>query len=333
MAFLTTFFNHAQAVRRAAGSLGIHAVTRLSDFGLQISAGDRKAVWAAKFMAHIGGRLMYTDSLVKGTAGFAGWMPYPLRQWPIALEKSAFKRYAIQNEIPTPAACFDPALIGGPFIIKRDNSSFGEGIRGPYWVHDAGNPAHALEDGEYYENFIVGHIAKAWCWGDRCVAVHLHPPGMVVGDGSSTLRQLMEGLPNTQGSANDWDLIARLGACCGIGSIDDVVDAGKEVLVEFRYGSRYEVASYDNPNVLDRIASSGLAAQFAEGARKFTRAIPAQPGAGPSLFTLDAMVDGQGQVLFLEMNCNPLVHPDLYEVMLRSWVEGEVLKTAPIAAA
>ena len=323
MSFLTTFFSHAQAVQRAAAALDIAAVTRLNDFGLQLRCGGRSTVWAAKFMANIGGRLVYTDNLVQGTAGFAGWMPYPLRQWPIALDKSAFKHYAIEKGIPVPAACLDPGRIGGPFIIKRDNSSFGEGIRGPYLAYDAADAAHALDEGEYYENFIVGHIAKAWCWGGECVALHLHPPGVAVGDGRSTLRELVQALPNARGDAHDWELVKRLAACCGVNSLDDVVPAGKEVLVEFKYGSRYEVASYENPNVLDQVEGSGLARQFQQAARSFAAAIPSEPGTGSSLFTLDAMVDGEGQVLFLEMNCNPLVHPDLYALMLREWAGAE----------
>jgi hypothetical protein len=294
----------------------------MTDFSLQLSFRGASAVWPAKFMANVGGRLVYTDSLVKGTVGFAGWMPYLLRQWPIALDKIEFKRYAISNGIPTPAACFDPSSIQGPFIIKQNNSSFGEGIRGPYLAFDEHAPAHALQEGEYYENFIVGHIAKAWCWGGECMAVHLHAPSVAVGDGQSTLRQLVGRLPNSRGDDNDWELIERLAAFCGIGSLDEVVPPGKQVMVEFRYGSRYEAVTFENPNVLDRIRSSGLARQFADAARKFAAAIPPQADAGPTMFTLDAMVDADGQVLFLEMNCNPLVHPDLYGAMLGSWVQG-----------
>ena len=59
-----------------------------------------------------------------------------------------------------------------------------------------------------------------------------------------------------------------------------------------------------------------------------TGEIAQEPGRGPSLFTLDAMVDGQGQVQFLEMNCNPLVHPDLYAPMLQAWTSGAAAKPA-----
>jgi len=328
MSFLTTFFNHAQAAQRAAASLEVTAVARLTDFGLQLTHGRNTTVWAAKFLANVGGRLVYTEHLVKGTAGFAGWVPYPLRQWTIAVDKSAFKRYAIGNGVATPAACLDPARIGGPFLIKRDNSSFGEGMRGPFLAFDPADPEHALQEGEYYENIIVGHIAKAWCWGGECVAVHLHPPGVVTGDGAATLRELVQALPNNRGGAHDWDLIARLARFCGVDGPDAVLPRGKEVIVEYRYGSRYEPASYENPNVLGRIEKSGLAQQFAQAARTFAAGIPQEPGRGPSLFTLDAMVDGQGQVQFLEMNCNPLVHPDLYAPMLQAWTSGAAAKPA-----
>ena len=215
MGFLTTFFNHAQAVQKAEGELGITASTQLADFGLRLELAGRTEVWSARFMARTGGRLAYTDALIPGTIGFAGWTPYAQRRWPVAVDKGAFKQFAFEHGLATPAACLEPAGIGGPFLIKKIDGSFGDGIRGPYVSYDAEDPDQRLQEGEYYENFIVGLIAKAWCWGDRCVAVHLHEPSTVTGDGGSTLRHLVEALPNTRGE-HDWDLIVRLAAYCGI---------------------------------------------------------------------------------------------------------------------
>jgi hypothetical protein len=318
MSYIGIYFNHALAVQKAARPLGVDACVQLADTSLHLQAGRRSEVWRPKFLALINGRLVYTDKMVKGTMGFAGWLPYQRRQWPIARDKSAFKHHAIAQGIATPAACFDPDLIGGPFIIKQPGSSFGEGIRGPFVSYEPGDPAHQLAHGEYYENFIVGHIAKAWCWASKCIAIHLHKPSIVTGDGETTLRGLVLALPNIHGDENDWRLIDRLAAYSGVKSTDDVLPSGKEVLVEFRYGSRYELASSENRNVLGNLAGTPLAQQFEDAAFKLAPAISEDPQARNCLYTLDAMVDGQGQVWFLEMNCNPLVHPDAYASMLQS---------------
>lgn len=317
MSYLSSYFSHVQAVRHACAELGIAAATPLDGLGLRLHLPAGEETWPARFLTRTHGRSSYSAELAKGIRGFAGWMPYALRQWPAGSSKAEFKRHALQYAIATPAATRDPARIAGPFLIKGERSSFGEGIRGPWLRHDPEDAAHTLREGEFYENFVVGLIAKAWCWGPSCVALHLHPPSMVTGDGVRSLRRCVEDLPNTLGM-NDWELVARLAAFSGVDGIDAVPPAGKEVLVEFRYGSRYDRESFDNPNLAERLAGTPLLGQFEAAARNCAAAIPPQDGGSDSLFTLDAIVDRDGEALFLEMNCHPLVHPDLYRPMLAS---------------
>lgn len=317
MAWLTTFFRHAQAVRAAAAALNLDVAIHLGDYGLRIADGARAETWRPKFIGRVEDQLVYTESPIKGAFGFAGWMPYAMRQWPIALDKSAFKRHAIAQGVPTPAACFNPSLIGGPFIIKKASSSFGAGMRGPFLAYDAGDPDQQLAEGEYYENFLVGLIAKAWCWGGQCAALHLHPPAVVVGNGSVTVRELVLQLRDSRAHADhDWPLIERLVRYCELDSVKDVVPEGKEVLVEYRYGSRYEQPSLSNPNAWPSLKDSDLRKQFTRAAQVFSQAISDEPQLHHTLYTLDAIVDDQGVAWFLEMNCNPLVHPDVYGCML-----------------
>jgi hypothetical protein len=320
MSYITAYFQHSQAVEDAARRLGVKATVRLSDGTLRLEDGTRGEVWIPKYMAVLNGRSVYLPSRAPGVTGFAGWMPYPVRQWPVATDKITFKRFAIANRVATPAACFDPARIAGPFIIKPTASSFGEGIRGPFLSYDPGQPDHELADGDYYENFVVGHIGKAWCWGDRCIALHLDPPVTVTGDGKAPLRDLVCALPNAQETAHDWPLISRLAAYGGA-TLDDVLPQGKEVLAEFRYGPRYTAASGQaNPNILPRLQGTDLARQFSHAAQVFACSLA--PELRDSFYTLDAIVDSNGEAQFLEMNCNPLVHPDLYDPMMTTRFGG-----------
>jgi hypothetical protein len=331
VSYLITFFSHSKAVREASAALGIEATVRLSDYSLSVGGEAAAPRWRAKFMGSMGGRLMYTDRPAPGTVGFAGWVPYPMRRWSIAVDKSAFKRHAIARGVPTPAACFDPAHINGPFIVKKTASSFGEGLRGPFLRFDGNDPAQLLADGEYYENFIVGHIAKAWCFAEQCVALHLHPPSIIRGDGQSTLRELVLALPNNRGAENDWEVIQRLAQYCGVQGLDTVVVTGKEVLVEYRYGSRYELPSMENRNVMAELRDTALGRQFARAAALCAGEITGGEGA-PALFTLDAIVDQDGTAWFLEMNCNPLVHPDAYRPMLTHYGVTPPANRAPSPA-
>lgn len=325
MSFILSFFCHAQAAQAAALAHGLTATMQLQDYALRLDGDGHAQTWRAKFMASKGGRLCYTDQPGPETVGFAGWVPHAPRQWPIATDKGVFKRYAIDKGIRTPAACIDPDRIGGPFIIKGETSSFGEGLRGPFLAYDAADPGQALGSGEYYENFILGQIAKAWCWGDECVAVHMHRPIIVTGDGESSIRGLVSRLPAGRQGDDDWDMIGRLAQYCGIGSVDEVLPPGKEVLVDYRYGSRYEAVSFRNPNLLPRIRGTPLEKQLSSAAATAAQAIAEDAQGRRVVYTLDAVVDSDGVAWFLEVNCNPVVHPDMYGRVLADRAErGDV---------
>lgn len=53
---------------------------------------------------------------------------------------------------------------------------------------------------------------------------------------------------------------------------------------------------------------------------------------GTTLFTLDAMVDAQDHVWLLEMNSNPMVHPDAYPVMMTRLYEAAEQTMQPVPA-
>ena len=88
----------------------------------------------------------------------------------------------------------------------------------------------------------------------------------------------------------------------------------------FRYGSRYVRDFGSNQNLIEHDNAASLSAQFARAAQAFAKAAWSAAEAVRSLYTLDAMVDAEGSASFLEMNCNPIVHPAGYAAMLR---EGE----------
>jgi hypothetical protein len=312
---LASYLSHAAAVQRASARLGVDAWTRMADFSLHLRHEGTSLRWRPSFITTIPTGQAYTDQLTPASTGFAGWFPYSLRRWPLATDKARFKHEAHALGLRTPAACQDPAQVGGPFLAKAIHSSFGQGLRGPWPRYDPADPDQQLRDDEYYENFLLGVSAKAWCWDGRCVALELVRPAVVTGDGTATLRQLVQALPHAK-DRHDWSLVAHLARFAGIEHVDAIVPARREVAVEYRYGSVYRDPLEPSINALDDARSCGLSGQFDDAARRLLPHVPAFDDPAPTLFTLDAIVDTQGQAWFLEMNCNPTVHPHAYEALL-----------------
>jgi hypothetical protein len=147
------------------------------------------------------------------------------------------------------------------------------------------------------------------------VAIELAAPSIVTGDGRATLRALVASRRNARG-VDDEPVLGWLARYCGIASVEQVVPAGREVVIEYRYGSRYETMPRRNANALASLRGTALGAQFLDACAAAAAAVT--DGGGDALFTLDAVVDARGQAWFLEMNCNPLVHPDAYAAMVRA---------------
>lgn len=293
----------------------------LADFSLVLAQGNRSSTWPARFIASQHDRLAYTDVMGPSVAGFAGWLPYLVRSWTTASDKIAFKQHALQHAVATPQASVNIRDASWPFLIKKARSSFGSGIRGPFLRPDSPGLAQALEEGEFCERFIEGRIAKAWYWGSRWCAVEFRKLPVVVGDGNRTVRQLVEAVAaivtSPDRGAHDWDTLDNLARYGGLDGVDSVPARGQQVLIDFKYASRYEPMQRTNRNVIDRVRDGPLAAQFIQAGEVFASSIEPPSHARSSLFTLDAIVDSSGLAWFLEMNSCPMVQPDMYGVLVQ----------------
>ena len=56
--------------------------------------------------------------------------------------------------------------------------------------------------------------------------------------------------------------------------------------------------------------------------------------AGPLAYTVDAILDDNGQLWILEVNSNPFIHPDLYPIMVKTIAKQRknVRVVEPVAA-
>jgi len=307
--FKRNYLQHALAVghwmRENDASGGIDPLSYI----LEIRCNGRERRFQPQFfLEQVNGQVAFTPQLTPNVSGFVSWLPYFNKVWPIAQDKLAFKKHAASEGIRTPGWTTETAEARGTFIVKSRVSTLGRGLRGPFEVAST----VALSEGEYCEQFIVGQLMKAWFWNDELVVAELVDMPTVVGDGLRTLRQLISSkLAPTDNWPSDLE---HLAAVQGL-SLDAVVPANRKALADYRYMSALNPATRIDHNVRQQIKGSELESQLLHAGARCWQAVPEDRRNG-TVFSLDGVVDPQGQIWFLEANCNPLLHPAFYESML-----------------
>ncbi|MEZ0312547.1 MAG: hypothetical protein ACAI38_12295 [Myxococcota bacterium] len=307
-AFKRNFLRHVEAVaqwmttHRAGG--GINPVT----LHLEITCDGTTHRFTPQFFElKPDGTVSFARDLKPSVIGFVSWLPYPAKGWPIAQDKAAFKAFARTHNIPTPDSWADTPL-AAPFIVKTSRSSLGQGQRGPF---AAGTPVQ-LAPGEFCERFIFGSLVKAWYWdAELVVAEHVAMP-MVQGDGQQTLGDLVAarldaGVALPRHFAN----VAKLQGL----DPESVLTDRQVAFADYQYMSPMNPAISIDHDVRKSIAGTRLEAELQSAGRACFDAIPAELRPGVA-FSLDAVLDQEGRVWFLEANCNPLLHPSFYRHML-----------------
>lgn len=312
--YKTNMLYHTKAIQKCLPRFNLRSRLDLSDFRLTLRGRNRYYEFVPQFIG-LGrnGGLQYMPVLREEAEGFIGWLPYFNKRWPLAADKLLFKAFCIEQGVATPRHWMQPADSLRNFIIKGKSSSFGQGIRGPFQTHDPLDADQRLRDNEYYEQFIAGAIAKAWYWDEKLVCLEMLEMPMVTGDGKRSLYELI--VANTPGrdsrarlERSPFQALARYQGF----SLDDVVPNGKRAIADFRYVSPLFPKSAENTNVLAAYEGTEVIKQFSAAGRVLWRGIP-ENIRNRTLWTMDAMVEKDaGRVSFLEMNCNPIVHPDAY---------------------
>jgi hypothetical protein len=305
--------NHVRLVSLCLPRFRASASIDVRDFSLEVRARNRFFRFYPQFLVRDAERARYTPNLEPRTRGFCGWLPYFNKRWPAGSGKFAFKQFCREKDLPTPASWRTPPAGLRDFVVKRDRSSLGQGLHGPFAAYNAADPAQAPGDEVYYEQFVKGRIVKAWYWEDRLAAVEsLEMPG-VQGDGTSTLRELIRQKMSPGAPRSERAVISAMVAYQGR-TLDEVPAAGERVLADYRYGSFLHPSTVDSDNVLEQVKEAPLGRQLAAFGPIFYQSIPSELRRA-TLYTVDAILDENERLWLLEMNCNPLVHPDAYFTM------------------
>lgn len=311
--FKRNYLQHALAVsewmtRRGARG-GIDARTQI----LEIVCGGKTVRFYPQFLIEQADRsFTFVAQLTMNVSGLVSWLPQPGKGWPSAVDKLHFKALAAATGMRTPKWTQDPAQARGAVLVKARNSSFCSGQRGPFEVNPESAAGLELAEGEYIEQFIVGRLVKAWFWNDELAAAEVVDMPTVRGDGRSTLRQLIAA---RLVGGDTWPTrLDELAAIQGL-TLASVPAEGALALADYRYVSPLNPAGVTDHNVRSALRGTPLEAALLSAGAHVWAQVP-EGMRQNTAFSLDGIVDRNGELWLLEANCNPVLHPAFYSVML-----------------
>lgn len=319
MYYLFRPIKHLHPIREWALAHGAEMLIAPETFELTIRSGARRVVLIPRFVREYDGRTIYQRDFA-GDGDFIGWMPYPVKSWPLSTDKTLFKEYALANGLRVTASWTEGPPLAPDYIIKPAIGSFGVGIRGPFGPLAPLSEDVALQDGNFCEQFIRGRSAKAWFWNGEPVALEVLTPPQMTGDGRRTLREIA-----TQPRGN-FDLTMNVDESTQILAwqgyqLDEIVPEGVNVMLDFRYLTPHDRVTLKNRDVWEQMPAAVIA-QFCYAGPLLYRGIPDSVRRN-SVFTLDAVIDDDDRVWLLEMNSHPMIHPNVYPNMLASMFADE----------
>ncbi len=327
--YLPLTLNHFRAVKSWADSCNAQVSLDIKNFELEVRFRNRYYTLKPRFVTGFRGRLSYAITLVKEATGFIGWLPYEFLDWDFAKDKLLFKKFLDDSKIKTPEIWSNGNEINGSFLRKGSLGSFGYQISGPYRKFEELPPTDTTSKGplanrpsvDFFEKFVLGTNLKVWFWGAQAIYAHVHPYPTVIGDGISTLRALIDARLGAvdavyTGEGDQENLAASL-KFQGV-QLSEVLDAGGEVWLDFRYGRRYEpaVATAESDSDLAKV-NSQIREQIDQAGSKVGAEVMRRFKA-PVLYSLDGVVDVDGTVWWLEVNSNPMLPPEGYPFIFMS---------------
>jgi hypothetical protein len=320
MLFHALTLRHVQHVSDWAWRRNAQASIDLPNFSLSVRCSGREQRLFARFLIRPQGRLAYSTSLLtEGNQGCIGWLPYERRQWPLAVNKLAFKEACLESGLLTPPWWTEPAAQAVDILIKPARGSFGIGVRGPFRQLEQAGVNLTAGESEFLERYVPGAAIKVWFWDKTPICVEVLEPLEVTGDGETAIKKLTSDRYPLGGQANRdafEDRKPALDALLAFQGVQwaTVLPRGRSVVVDFLYGSPLRSSDYENTNRLATIAEP-VRQQLLDAGIKFWQMVPLEHRNGV-LYATDGVIDSQGRVWWLEMNCNPTVPPDGYAFML-----------------
>lgn len=313
---LVTHFNKLLEALRLVGGKGF---LDMETFEVELRLGEKAHRFYPQFRMRRGEGAVLTPAFFPLVNRFVGWRPYSLITDFSFTEKLTFKKLLTQHQIATPEYSTDPNSGMTNVVVKKEGLSFSQGMKGPF--RSARECKIDGKEGEFYERFIPGQIVKIFYWNDRPVSIELRDMPNVVGDGRSTILELIEKKPfRREGKKRPLETVTSVVAFHGK-NLSTVLPENETQIIDYRYSSEY-----DSPRIEDIDLLTVKHPHFDAPLRRVGEVlwkVLQQEGYSAYTYTVDAMLDTQGKLWFLEANSNPAnVHPDAYPLMLQ-WLADQ----------
>jgi len=318
----TRLFHHLKWLNKAVAKVQGEAFMNSASLMVEIRVGNRVYNLYPMFTATLEGKKVYTHQFTDDAISFVGWKPYYNRTTPEIGKKLAFKLFVQQHGLRTPAYSTENHAALKNAIVKKDISSFGDQIKGPF----ADTAKHRLdaENGEFFETFTPGNIIKVWYWNEKPIVMESQPMPLITGDGRSTVKELINAYHvslKSEGKIN-WQLVEEVLAFQNIG-LGDILSEKKQCLVDFRYISAFSVDGNVSSILLEEAADFHAPLfKLGDCIRDDLLKLEQQD----TVYSVDAIQDKKGNFWFLEVNFNPAIHPCLYAEMVKSLTSGSIYK-------
>ncbi len=310
--------NHFKKVQEGLRQVNGEAFLSMETFIVEVRLGDRLYKLYPHFVVPTNGATAYTPTFFLHVIRFAGWRAH-FYVTPFSFaRKLKFKELLLQHKFTTPdySTAIDSPL--RDVIVKKDISSFGTKIKGPF--RSASDCMINVQEGEFYEKFIPGQIIKIWFWNHRPVCLEIKDMPIVVGDGHSTISDLIEKKPTRSGNKPNLKIVAETLAFYRK-DLTTVLQKGQPQIINFRYTADFglfeeteeiNLSTTKDPRFNDELWQLG----------KILWDVLYREGYNNVAFTVDAMLDANNKLWFLEANPNPFIHPAIYPAMIKGLADS-----------
>jgi hypothetical protein len=323
-----SLLDHVKWLRRAV--LAAHAEFLVAGDTMQalVRRGPRHVTLHPRFQTRAGGEILVTPRLHDETDAFLGWLPYASRHFPLGADDAAFRRLARSLGLRAPELFTKRPSSKVALVVSRATAAPVRQVDGPFRSPED-HPVE-LQPGEHYEQFVEGELLRAWFWNETPICAERDTTPFVVGDGTSTIRELIIRRMDEETllSVRDREVLLTRSAVVlryHDQTLGTVLPEGARQRIEVGYGVSPPLAR-DDRHLLDLRSGPEPAwlPSLRDAGRRLLGAMPEAVRAG-SLFTVDAILDAEQDVWLLSMNGHPTVHPLAYPVMIEN-----LLLAAPV---
>lgn len=308
--------NHFSHMDQALKKHNLYGELNFTDYTVSVKNDDTQFTLYPQHQNKDG---FYYPDVSPNTARFIGWRPYSMKSWKKAADKVSFKQFLKKNDIRTPAFYTnknDQTDIND-VIIKLEESSFGKGIRGPFKSTKEVNLN--IKKREFFEQYIDGDIAKIWFWEHKPIAAEVLPHLPIYGNGHSTINELIVAHARSINREVNTKYFEEFLIYKGK-TLDSILKNDEKFFIDFRYKSLLPTSHQTKDTYIKDHPVLGKSKTLQKIGKAVERDVPYSLKKNFA-YAVDAVIDKEKNVWILELNCNPHIHPYIYDAMITSLVK------------